>query len=104
MIRNIDDSDFHKEVRENLDPIVIMFTGSWCQPCKQMKPVFEEMSKHITNVRFSVMDVEKSQVTANELNIRSVPSLVIFIDGMVQEIHTGTKNKAELRLWIQDNI
>ncbi|AID16854.1 putative thioredoxin [Dinoroseobacter phage vBDshPR2C] len=105
MIRTLSDADFVPEMRENTDPIVVMFTGSWCPPCKRMKPVFEDMAEQMQgDIRFAEMDIEQAEKTANELGIRSVPSLVLFADGMIREIHVGTMNKTELRLWIQENI
>lgn len=105
MIRTLSDADFVPEMRENTDPIVVMFTGSWCPPCKRMKPVFEDMAEQMQgDIRFAEMDIEQAENTANELGIRSVPSLALFADGMIREIHVGTMNKTELRLWIQENI
>jgi len=105
MLRPLTDTDFQKEVREDTDPIVIMFTGSWCQPCKRFKPTVEEMAQQMDgDVRFAEMDIEHAGETASYLNIRSVPSVALFSDGMVREIHAGTMTKMELRQWIQENI
>ena len=105
MIRNLTDADFIPEIRENTDPIIVMFTGSWCQPCKRMKPTFEEMASQMEgDVRFAEMDIEQAEQTANELGIRSVPSLALFADGMIREIYAGTMNKSDLRSWINENI
>lgn len=105
MLKPLTDADFHTEVRENTDPIVIMFTGSWCQPCKRFKPTVEEMAQQMDgDVRFAEMDIEHADETASHLNIRSVPSVALFSDGMVREVHAGTMTKTELRLWIQENI
>ena len=105
LIRSLSDADFVTEIRENTDPIIVMFTGSWCQPCKQMKPAYEEIASQMNNdIRFAEMDVEDAENTAAELGIRSVPSLVLFSDGMVREVYTGTMNKSDLRSWINENI
>ena len=104
MIRTLSDSDFQSEVRENTDPILIMFTGSWCQPCKQMKPIFDYLSTQLTDIRFAEMDIESCPETVSEFAIRSVPSLAMFSDGMIREIHSGTMSKTQLRIWIQETI
>jgi len=105
MLKPLTDANFHEEVRESTDSIVIVFTGSWCQPCKRFKPIVEEMAEMMDgDVRFAEMDIEQSEDTASHLNIRSVPSVALFSDGMIREIHVGTMNKTELRLWIQENI
>lgn len=104
MIRKITDEDFASEVRENNEPIVVMFTGSWCQPCKQMKPTFETLSNQMKDIRFAEMDIEHSGTAATEFGIRSVPSLVLLVDGMIREIHVGTMNQSNLRSWISENV
>lgn len=105
MIRTLTDDDFKSEIRENPDPIIVMFTGSWCQPCKRMKPTFEEMSNQYDGeVRFAEMDIEACEKTVQELSIRSVPSLAMFSDGMIREIFAGTMNKSDLRSWINENV
>lgn len=105
MIRTLTDEDFVPQIRENTDPIIIMFTASWCNPCKQMKPTFAEMASQMNgDIRFAEMDIEQSEKTANEIGIRSVPSLALFADGMVREIYAGTMNKSDLRFWIHENI
>ena len=105
MLRSLSDSDFQLEVRQHPDPIIIMFTGSWCQPCKKMKPTFEEMASQMEgDIRFAYMDAEDAEKTMTELNIRTLPSLALFVDGMIQEVFSGTMNKSDLRYWINNNI
>lgn len=105
MLRSLSDLDFNSEVRETVEPIVILFTGSWCQPCKRFKPIVEEMSQKMSgDIHFAEMDIEHSEETVSHLNIRTVPSLALFVDGMVREVYSGTMSKNELRLWIQENI
>ena len=105
MLRSLSDSDFQLEVRQHPDPIIIMFTGSWCQPCKKMKPTFEEMASQMEgDIRFVYMNAEDAEKTMAELNIRTLPSLVLFVDGMIREIFSGTMNKSDLRYWINNYI
>jgi len=104
MLKPLSDAEFNNEVRQNGDPILIMFTGSWCQPCKRFKPIVAEMSQSFPDIRFAEMDIEFSEETVSHLNIRTVPSLALFVDGMVREVHSGTMNKTDLRLWITENI
>lgn len=104
MLRNLNDDEFQTEAREKTDPIVILFTGSFCVPCKRFKPIVEEISQAIPDVRFAEMDIEECERTTSFLGIRAVPTLVLFNDGMLREIHSGTMTKSDLRLWIHENI
>lgn len=105
MIRTLTDADFQPEIRNKYEPIIVMFTGSWCQPCKRMKPTFEELASQMgDDIRFAEMDIEQVPETAQHLGIRSVPSLALFADGMVREVYAGTMNKSDLRSWINENV
>jgi len=105
MLKPVTDETFHDEIRENTNPCVVYFTGSWCQPCQTFSPIFETMAKRMKgNVRFFKANMDDIEKTALELNIRSLPSLVLFSDGMVRDVHTGTMTIGDMRLWIQESI
>lgn len=99
------DDNFQQIIQESELPICVMFSASWCQPCKRMKPIFEDMAQEfIGDIIFTFADVEHNSQMASHYGIRSVPSFGLFVDGMVREIHTGSMNKTDLRLWIKENI
>jgi len=105
MLKPLNDENFHDEVRESQDPIVILFSGSWCQPCQRFKPVLEQMAERMAgDIKFMIADLDENERTAQDLNIRSVPSLVMFEGGMVRDVTTGTMNISQLREWITENI
>lgn len=75
---------------------VIMFTGSWCQPCKQMKPTFLEVVKEL-GVEYDVLDVSEQMNFARQCGVRSVPAVVIVEDGVgVLDGRTGLMNREQL--------
>lgn len=104
-LKPVTDDTFHQEIRENMDPTVVYFTGKWCQSCKTFGPVVETIASRMENdIRFFKADIEMNEKEADALNIRSLPSLVLFVDGMVRDVHVGTMQSNDLRLWIQENI
>lgn len=105
MLKPVTDETFRAQVRETTDPVVVMFTGSWCQPCKKFLPVVEQIAEAMKgDITFLTADIEQTEQFASELAIRTVPSLALFSDGMIRDVLTGTQSKSELRLWIQENI
>ena len=57
------------------------FSASWCQPCKQLAPVFEELKKEMTEVTFETIDVDQNREAAIEQGIVSVPTVILEKDG-----------------------
>jgi thioredoxin 1 len=66
--------------------VVKRYTASWCQPCKQLAPVFEELQNEMTNeidtVIFQTIDVDQNKQAALEANVSSVPTVIFEKEGM----------------------
>ena len=57
------------------------YTATWCGPCKQLAPVFEELKKEMTDVTFETIDVYQNREAAIEQGIVSVPTVILEKDG-----------------------
>jgi thioredoxin 1 len=63
--------------------VLIDFWAEWCGPCKMFGPVFEEASERHTDAVFAKVDTEAEQSLAGGLGIASIPTLMIFRDGVL---------------------
>ena len=65
------------------DGIVILdFWADWCGPCKRFAPTFEEASERHEDITFGKIDTQAEQMLAAQLQIRSIPTLMVFRDGI----------------------
>jgi thioredoxin 1 len=79
---------------------VIRFTASWCQPCKMLASIIEEID---TNIPIEVVDIDVSQDVAIEFGIRGVPTLVkIDENGNVTGRLVGLNTKNLVEEFIND--
>ena len=62
--------------------VLVDFWAEWCGPCKSFAPVFEEASEKYPDIAFTKIDTEAEQQIAGALEIRSIPTLMIFRDGI----------------------
>ena len=62
--------------------VFVDFWAEWCGPCKMFGPIFEEASEQHPDVTFVKVDTEAEQEIAQALQIRSIPTLMIFRDGI----------------------
>jgi thioredoxin 1 len=70
---------------------VTKFSASWCQPCKQLAPIFEQVKSEVSDVAFQEVDVDAESSLAIQYKVRGVPTIVIEKDGQeVKRIVGGT--------------
>jgi len=70
------------------------FSATWCGPCKQFKPIMEELSNEGYNIEF--IDGDENREVAIEYNIRSIPTTVIEKDGNELNRIVGVRSKKEM--------
>lgn len=77
--------------------ILVDFFATWCQPCKMMHPVLEQVKAELgERIRIIKVDVDKHGTTANQYRIQSVPTLMLFRQGEMLWRRSGAMSKTEL--------
>jgi thioredoxin 1 len=86
-----------KEIISNSIPTLVDFYADWCGPCKAMAPVLEEL-KAIVGVKARIIKVntERNQQLAASLQIRSIPTLMLYKNGELLWRHSGTASVSDL--------
>ena len=86
-----------KEVIAGDQLVLVDFYATWCQPCRMMHPVLEQLKQVLGDkIRIIKVDVDKYGVTASKYSIQSVPTLMLFRHGEVLWRTSGVVQKAEL--------
>lgn len=77
--------------------VLVDFFATWCQPCKMMHPILEQVKSVLSNrIRIIKVDVDKNDITASQYRIQSVPTLMLFRNGEVLWRTSGVVEKTEL--------
>ena len=96
----------HPKSKEEFDaiikdgkPILVDFFATWCGPCQMMGPILDDMTesyKNIGKVEIVKVDIDKLGDVAEEFNIMSVPTFMIFNDGKAVETMVGMRSQEEI--------
>lgn len=80
--------------------VLIQYYADWCGPCQMLKPILEELSKEITDVKFYRVNIEEHRNLAVSAGIQSIPTVVMYKDGKESIREAGFKPKHLMQSWI----
>ena len=76
-------ADKFNDIIQNNEIVFIDYWADWCRPCMIFKPIFEKASEKHPDIVFAKCDTEKEMELAAAFQIRSIPTLQIFRDGIL---------------------
>lgn len=89
---------FQDEVVKSAQPVVVDFYADWCGPCKIMEPVIHQLSKEYEGkVKFVKVDTDANQELAQQFGIMSIPTVMFFSKGKVEDIVVGAVSSSVLK-------
>ncbi len=101
----LDGASFDKHISRNQIPVLVDFWAPWCGPCRQMAPGFEQAAKQLEpNIRVAKVDTEANQALGARFNIRSIPTLALFVGGREVARQAGAMGTADIVRWTQANL
>lgn len=104
-VQSASDADFETEVLKANLPVLVDFWAEWCQPCKMISPIVEEVAKdYAGKVKIVKVNVDDNTETPAKYGVRGIPSLIIFKDGNVVANKVGALSKSQLIEFLNENI
>jgi len=79
-------------------PVLVDFHATWCGPCKMLAPVLSELAKELTDkVKVIKVDIDKNKDYAQRMQVRGVPTMLLFRNGKVLWRESGFMTAAQIK-------
>ncbi len=90
------------EIMDSEDTWVLDFWASWCGPCKKLAPVYEKVSKEVSDVNFGKVNMEEHQELGGKMGVRALPTLLVIKNGQEVARQTGAMTEPQLKKWVEE--
>lgn len=102
-VQQITDTTFDEEVLKSNQLVLVDFWAAWCGPCKMVAPVIDEIADEYKElVKVVKVNTDENPSTAASYGIRSIPTLLIFNDGVIVDTIIGAIPKSTVVNRIQE--
>ncbi|QCI16808.1 thioredoxin TrxA [Buchnera aphidicola (Aphis craccivora)] len=104
-IIELTDQNFEEKVLKTTGFILVDFWADWCNPCKMLAPILEEIAnEYINKIQIGKLNIEKNPKTAPMYSIRGIPALLLFHKSQVLATKIGAISKLQLQNFLDENI
>ena len=95
---HLTDQNFETEVLKSDKPVLVDFWAEWCAPCRMVAPVVEQINEdYAGEIKVGKLDVDSSPVISAQLGVMSIPTLILFKDGVAIQRMVGFQPKPSLK-------
>ncbi len=104
-VGEVGDQNFDTEVLKAPVPVLVDFWAAWCAPCRMLAPVVEAVAdKYEGKAKVVKLNVDENMVTSGKYNIKGIPTLLLFKNGVIKEQIVGNTTKDTISKMIDNHL
>lgn len=86
-----------KDIVTSEDVVLVDFFGTWCGPCQALMPILKDVKDELGDaIKIVKVDIDKNQELATKYQVRSVPTMILFKDGVPKWRQSGVLQKKDI--------
>ncbi len=98
----VTDQTFETEVLKSPKPVLVDYWAEWCGPCRMIGPLVDESAREYGDrVTIAKLNIDENPATPTRYSVRSIPTLMLFKDGLPVATHVGSLSRAQLQAFIE---
>jgi thioredoxin 1 len=104
-IVHVSDSSFEQDVLKSDLPVLLDFWAEWCGPCKMIAPILDQIAaEYAGKVVVAKMNVDENPKTPMKFNVRGIPTLILFKNGLLEGQKIGAVRKADVAALLDSKL
>ena len=106
-VEQINDGNFQEKVMEKSKntPVLVDFWAEWCGPCKAIAPILDNIAMEMGDkISIKKINIDENPQAPANFSIRSIPTMILFKDGLVADSKIGLGSESDLKNWISSKI
>ena len=101
-VMEVTDTTFQEEVLDSAQPVLVDFWASWCAPCRMLAPTVDAVAKEFDGrAKIVKLNVDDNSDTSAKYNIKGIPTLLLFKDGVIKDQIVGATSKDNIARMIE---
>ena len=100
-VLHVNEENFEKVINQSQLPVLVDFWAPWCGPCRMLGPILDELAEEDEGkVVIAKVNVDEEMNLASRFNVVSIPTMILFREGRMEERLVGVQPKEKLQaLW-----
>ena len=104
-LQEVNDQNFEQEVLSSTTPVLVDFWAAWCAPCRMIAPTIEQVADQYSGrAKVVKLNVDENSSTSAKYNIRGIPTLLLFKEGVIKDQIVGASSKDAITKMIENHL